>query len=708
MEVQSIVCDRSFHHSHIEAAGEHRIMTGSRIFHTEKTLLLAWFLISLIIGVLTVHEYGMSVDEPNNYRYSADTLAAYPSLFGILYEPKHDSSYEGHGPAFVAMAGLVIRIIQSVFPDVYTPDLWHFSYYITFLFAGLCIHWLAKRWFNRWTAWGILLLFSTQPLLLGHAFINPKDIPFLFFFTLSIGLGFRLVDSMQGVEPSASLTGMTEELTRKFHQADARRKRRFLIWLVPALLVFMALAVFSRQVNVLVEQTVAYFFTAGPESWAGRIFSAVASQASNLTAQDYSAKAIKLLHRVEWIAVCAGLLFFLAYFGLLISNMTLSASVQKAWRQRHQLRKVAASAAQSGKGSLTLASLRNWLRETFRAFRNSRLVLAGIALGLATAIRAIAPLAGVIVILYLFLKTRSRGSATAIAYFLVAGMTTYLAWPYLWAAPVQRYFQELVGASNFQNFSGQVLFGGQFYGIRDLPRLYLPILLSIQFTEPVILGLLIGFSVLVWRLLRSRVRADLLLYLGMGFAFPLLMLILLNSPLYHNFRQALFLAPPLFILAAFALDLFFHTLTRNWARLLLIVLIALPGVYATARLYPYEYVYYNSLVGGPAGARNRYELDYWRTSMREAAVKLNEIAPSGAKIVIGGSSSLFKRYAKPDLVVDTLAQNTYDLNGGYDYAVQLARWQKWEVYPDARIEFAIERDGLVIATVKAVKDVRLK
>jgi hypothetical protein len=213
----------------------------------------------------------------------------------------------------------------------------------------------------------------------------------------------------------------------------------------------------------------------------------------------------------------------------------------------------------------------------------------------------------------------------------------------------------------------------------------------------------VGIGILVWRLVRSALRADLLLYIGLGFVFPSLGLVLLNSPLYHNFRQALFIVPAMVMLAAFPLELIFSRLVKSWARLLLLIILILPGLYSTVRLYPYEYVYYNALVGGTAGARDRYELDYWRTAMREAALGLNEIAPPGAKILIGGSAALFNRYARPGWVVETVNQHTYDLNGGYDYAVQLARWQKWELYPTAKIEILIERHGAVLATVRAVQ-----
>ncbi|HJS17921.1 MAG TPA: hypothetical protein VJ785_04190 [Anaerolineales bacterium] len=679
-------------------------MIHSKPVRNEQTWLFIWLIFSLMIGALTVHQYGMSIDEPNNYRYAADTLAAYPSLFGTLYEPKLDSSYQGHGPAFVAMTDILIRIVQSVFPNVFAPDLWHFSYFITLLLTGLCLYWLTKRWFSKWTAWGILLLFCSQPLLLGHAFINPKDIPFMFFFTLSVVLGFHLVDGMEAKESFVSLEGPVKALTCKFQETNARHKNFFITFLFVAITALAALVIFSRQIDALLGGLVTYFYTAGPDTWAGQIFNSVASQASNVTIEDYITKTLRMFRRVELGILSLSLLFFLVYFFLLINNTTLSAFLANTWKERHSFKEHVLDRARSLRSSLSAAALKAWLAEIIRALGDPRLLFAGVILGLATAVRAIAPLAGMIVFFYLFIKVRSRAWTTAIAYFLVAGIMTYLAWPYLWNAPIQRYLEEVGLISNFQYFSGQVLFDGRFYGIRDLPRSYLPILLSIQFTEPLVLSVYIGFFIFGWRILRNHLRTDLLLDLGIGFVLPLFALILLNSPLYHNFRQVLFVIPAMFVLAAFTFEVIFSSMVQTWARLFLIAAITLPGIYSTMRLYPYQYVYYNSLVGSTAGVRDRYEMDYWRTSMRAMALELNELAPPGAKIIIGGSSSLFRRYARPDLIVETINQSTFDLNGGYDYAVQIARWQKREFYPDAKIVVLIERAGATLATVKAVKN----
>ena len=682
-------------------------MSDSKTIRLERALLLLWFVVNLGIGALTVHEYGISTDEPNNYRYAADTLDAYPSFFGILYEPRYVLTYDGHGPAFVAIAGILIRMIQSLFPNVYAPDLWHFSYFITFELTGLCLYWLTKRWFNKWTAWGILILFGTQPLLLGHAFINPKDIPFMFLFTLSVVLGFRLADSVEARESFIALEKPIKALTDKFQETEPQRRRKFLVYAALGLAAALALFVFSHQLNSLIEQVVTFFYNAKPDSWAGRLFNSVTTDSSNISVEDYAIKALRLFRRAKRIILIGVALFSLAYFGLLMNNLTLLTFLRNTWKQRHRPGEILVRLARFWRNSINLDSLKIWFAEIFQALRNPGVILTGVALGLATAVRAIAPWAGVIVFLYLFAKVRSRAWTTAIAYFLVAGIVTFLAWPRLWGAPIPRYLEGLGIISNFP-YPGRVLFNGHLYDSRELPRSYLPILLNIQFTEPLIVSVYVGLAVLGWQLLRSRLRTDLLLYIGLGFAFPLFGLILLNSTLYNNFRQALFLIPAMFMLAAPALELLFSKMTQSWARVLLIAAIALPGVYASVKLYPYEYVYYNSLVGGPVGASNRYELDYWRTSLREAALKLNEIAPPEATIIVTHSAGIFVKYSRPDLVVDKPINSILDLSKGYDYIVQVARWQRWEMYPDVKNIVSIERAGTVLATAKDVKSASAK
>ena len=60
----------------------------------------------------------------------------------------------------------------------------------------------------------------------------------------------------------------------------------------------------------------------------------------------------------------------------------------------------------------------------------------------------------------------------------------------------------------------------------------------------------------------------------------------------------------------------------RWSLVLLATVGCISAVLAMRSLHPYEYVYYNPLVK-PADA---FELDYWGTSFRELAERLNDYA----------------------------------------------------------------------------------
>ena len=165
-------------------------------------------------------------------------------------------------------------------------------------------------------------------------------------------------------------------------------------------------------------------------------------------------KALRLFQRAERGILVAGMLFFLAYFSLLVNNTTLSTFLRGPWAQRHDQRTDDRDLAARLRNSLGAKSLKTLVAEFFRALRSPHVLLAGIALGLATGVRAVGPLAGVIIVLYLFVKVRSRAWTTAMAYFLIAGIITYIAWPRLWDAPVQRYLEALGNCIELFPFSG--------------------------------------------------------------------------------------------------------------------------------------------------------------------------------------------------------------------------------------------------------------
>ena len=151
---------------------------------------------------------------------------------------------------------------------------------------------------------------------------------------------------------------------------------------------------------------------------------------------------------------------------------------------------------------------------------------------------------------------------------------------------------------------------------------------------------------------RREVDWALLLLPILWFSLPFLAQLLLGIPLYGNARQLLFITVPLAIFAALGWESVMRWLGRKWAQGLLLGLALAPGVYHLARLHPYEYIYYNELVGGVSSAEGRYELDYWCTSYRELVEQLNLRAPAGSTVAIWGPVEAAASSARSDLVAE--------------------------------------------------------
>jgi hypothetical protein len=224
-----------------------------------------------------------------------------------------------------------------------------------------------------------------------------------------------------------------------------------------------------------------------------------------------------------------------------------------------------------------------------------------------------------------------------------------------------------------------------------------PLLLAVQLTEPVWVLFLAGLAVAAYRSIKKRMDYRELLALTLvWFVLPLAAFILLRPTLYDNFRQSFFIVPPVFLMAGLAFD----GIHRPAFQAALITLVVLPGVVALARLHPYEYVYYNQFLGGVDAAVDRFELEYWATSYREAAREANRIAPPNANVWVDGPAHLFSRFARPDFHI--YSPQEPERADRYDLVVTLARYDLEKTsFPEAEIVYRVTRDGAVFSIIRA-------
>jgi hypothetical protein len=295
--------------------------------------------------------------------------------------------------------------------------------------------------------------------------------------------------------------------------------------------------------------------------------------------------------------------------------------------------------------------------------------------------------------------------AMALAYAVMA-----LVWPWSVVNPLNP-FRAAEYFSHFFEKPWRELFAGRLIRVPDMPRSYVPTLFAVKL--PIIFSLL-GFAGAAGGLVaafRGRVadnRRAVFLLLALAVLLPLATTIAMRPAMYNGIRHFLFVLPPLAVLGGLAGAVFAEISARWWRFAPLAGGIVLLGgvagpVAEMVRLHPYEYTYFNVLTGGVRGARDRYMLDYWGLSFKQASQALltalaerKEVKPADRrwKIAVCGP------HRSPQVELGPDFETTWDPQGA-DFALMLGEY--YCVKLDAPLLAEIARDGTVYARVYDIR-----
>jgi hypothetical protein len=178
---------------------------------------------------------------------------------------------------------------------------------------------------------------------------------------------------------------------------------------------------------------------------------------------------------------------------------------------------------------------------------------------------------------------------------------------------------------------------GEILKQHEIPWNYLPHLITVQFTEPLVIISMLGLCIWTISLFLDRSWSNQrkkLLLVFLWFVLPFAYVVIVTPIMYNNFRQFIFISPPLFVFAAYAIQSIDNYIHNRVILPLVVALALVPGILNLYSLHPYQYIYYNQFVGGVQGAYRDYELDYWYISMKEAIEYINSKAQQNANILV--------------------------------------------------------------------------
>jgi 4-amino-4-deoxy-L-arabinose transferase-like glycosyltransferase len=590
----------------------------------------------LLLGLIISPDYGYTTDEGSERTRAKIALSHY----GIpndnpktSYEQIYHKKYYGTA---VSMVGVLANDLLSPILDAPINAIWHgFNYFIFILSVVGCFY-LVRLFASGSIALFASLLYASQPLYFGHAFMNPKDMPLVAMFILTITLGFY-IERHPTWRSRISLPYTFGTQLRHWRSVIACWGV-FLRWMNAIMLFFLISLLFLKQWIIGLIGWSAHYSYANPSSLPGRIFwifvdIPVANPPENYVHKlnVYFERAYPLL--IIAISLYLGCVFFLAF------------------RRHPTLRKNSPILWHSA---------------------NIVLLAAGVVLGIALSTRIIAIAAGGIVGLYYLWSYGQKAIPPLTLYSVTAFFVHYITWPLYWENNFFTIIKDSL--SLLQQFTPQsgvpVPFEGKLFNANSLPNYYLAKLLTLQFTLPLLL--LAIFGIIVWLVFNTHKRCItpnfrkevlILLWFLLPFAF-----ITIKSPImYNSFRQFLFITPPFIVFVGIGIEKIKPYIPR-WIILGIFALSLVPGVMADINLHPYQYIYYNRFAGGVRGAFETYALDYWYLSTSEAMAYINETVEPDTTICVIGGHKHAKIYQRPDLNIPKVERFT-DL---FDFSCQYA------------------------------------
>jgi len=628
--------------------------------------LIIIIVLSLVLGVFLYNDFGQSWDEAVDVEYGEITLRAYTGSDDYLSARKIKNYY---GPFYQMLTVFVSRISDKLVPGIPQVDVRHLINFLTFNAGAIALYSICRRIFSQSVSLIVVMIYLTQPILFGHAFINQKDIPFMVFFLVSMALGMKAADCEAGdlfhqtetriPDQESTLVRLKNSFTLDWNALDVKGRILFLTAHVMAILILVELFITSRLVLPGLENLLQAAYSGASIPFVQNLFARFAQFSSEYPITGYLAKLRLVYSYARILFTVAALMFFLRYWKRAVPTFSKTTGVSLFPR-------------------------------------NKIIFAAAAALGLTTAIRVAGPWAGVLVSLYYLQRARQRALLPLAWYWLVSAAVTYATWPFLWGAPISRFIESMTVMTKFS--SHQALYGGVIYPSTNLPWHYSLGLLGIQFTEPVVVFAALGLILGAWEMLKKKKLSAAFLVYSLWFLIPFLAVSLLRPPLYGNARQLLFFYPPLLIFSGDVISRFWQVVRPRLLRGVFVAVILLPGIVGIFNLHPYSYSYYNSFIGGAAGASGKFEFDPWCTSYREVMTYINDVAPTGSTLAIWGPVSAATAFARDDLIIVGTGSGV----GTPDYAIGC----KWALldpnyFPEMETVFQVGRLGNTFAVAKA-------
>jgi hypothetical protein len=237
----------------------------------------------------------------------------------------------------------------------------------------------------------------------------------------------------------------------------------------------------------------------------------------------------------------------------------------------------------------------------------------------------------------------AKSIGLGLTYLGLTAVLIILVYPAFWKEPIYNYIQAFIQLSHYP-WDADVLYLGRYISNDELPWHYISVWIAITTPVVYLLGFLIGLARMSGELLKNgilritRAKRNDLIALTWFFA-PLLIVIFNKSVLYDSWRRLYFIYPGFLWITVHGLRAAYHILIRfrlptrvaQVTFLVITLLMLLPPLQFMINNHPYQNLYFNRLAGENMDVvKQRFELDYWGLSYRQALAFIVDHDPSSS------------------------------------------------------------------------------
>lgn len=346
--------------------------------------------------------------------------------------------------------------------------------------------------------------------------------------------------------------------------------------------------------------------------------------------------------------------------------------------------------------------------------KKSWLIFLGVAIGVGATLRiSVLYFVPLFIVFYFILYLKSKENLKLLVgdtFWLMSSMfvTMHICTPYLLTIRPILGLVDMFVVSQRYPWPGTVLYDGKYILSTQLPWHYLPNWIVITTPLFILFFALVFFIFISVKLLRRSENDNIFFiklygsFLILSFIIPILSVIAMRPTLYDAWRQFLFLSIPLSLMAVLGFYFLVAFLDIKRIYKLIACTLLLMGVVRTGieyvRLHPYEYVYFNSLIGGLRGADGKYETDYWAKSNKESVVWLKKYTSDQDNVkVYTCADELQSSYYFSDVMHFTDKEDA-------SYNICFTRWKYNMQFDKDKIIYIVHREGVPLNYVMEAKN----